>query len=72
MSDDIPPEDKQLITDLDAIRETLRLAADIFTKRAKSCACDGEMLCAHHAQVYSHLATAALAIERAQDQLRRE
>ena len=69
----IPPAyDLQLVKDLQALLDKLaNMRTDLYNRHS-GCSCDENGLCAHHAQVYNRLITAADELARAINDTQRE
>lgn len=72
-SEFIPPAyDLQLVKELQAVLDTLATMRNNLYARHRGCSCDETGLCAHHAQVYNRLVTAADELARAIKDAQRE
>lgn len=73
MSEFIPPAyDRQIVTDLQALLDTVTIMRRGLYERHPGCSCDHTGLCAHHAEVFNRLITVsddlAKVIRAAQDE----
>lgn len=68
----LPQKDKRLVSDLQALLNTVTGIRRGLYSRQAGCACDDRGLCAHHAEVYNRLITVsddlAKVIQAAQDE----